>query len=47
MLSAGVPAAVVQKIAGHAHIQTTMRYVGNLSAQQEAAAAKMATALSA
>lgn len=47
MLGAGIPPAVVQRIAGHAHISTTARYVGQLNAEQQAAAAAIARALSA
>jgi integrase len=40
MLGAGIPPAVVQRIAGHAHISTCMRYCGTLGAEQEAQGGK-------
>jgi integrase len=47
LLGQGIAPAIVQKIAGHTHLTTTMRYVGNLNAEQQAAAPAMAAALSA
>ena len=45
MLASGMPPPLVQKIAGHTHITTTMRYCGQLEAEQRAAVKSMAAAL--